>query len=302
MPLSRADRSADKHLEPGVIGDFKELSTGDPRNLLQQLPTRGVALAVGEIDHLDDMIFDAERRDRFGDFLRLGTLVDLVRIGHGDHHLGLLAGGLQRLGGDQHAIARRGSFRGLLEGKLRKEPIVVERERADQMRATIEKNRSDAVARTCFDEFGYNPLHGVRTADALVLEREVLRLHRAREVEDEHDIDAQRLALGETLCPPVVGRAQRRAGRARDSESPGAVARLLNEFAGWLPRAGGPMKTAPLQPERLAHAATSKRERVPARAEARARRIGRSPAPGETHSCRSGLRHVESFLHKITAA
>jgi hypothetical protein len=76
------------------------------------------------------------------------------------------------------------------------EPVVVERERAHEIRSSGKRDQSDAIVRTFLDEILDHVLHCFEPIDAFAIDQEVHCLHRAGDVDRQQDIDATGLDFG----------------------------------------------------------------------------------------------------------
>ena len=70
------------------------------------------------------------------------------------------------------------------------EPVVIERERADEIRRAGETNEADAVIGPLVDELRDDGFHDIDPAGGLAVELEVERVHRSRAVEGEDHVHA----------------------------------------------------------------------------------------------------------------
>ena len=116
------------------------------------------------------------------------------------------------------------------------QPVVIERERADQVGRAGERDDADAVVGPVFDELRDDGLHDVNAVGRLAVELEVERLHRAGHVQREHDVDAAGLHFGAAVAElrPRQADHHQRAGQDRQPPDPAAraTARVAGDAAG----------------------------------------------------------------------
>ena len=89
------------------------------------------------------------------------------------------------------------------------QPVMVERERADQIGGAGKGDEADAVVGPFLDEFRDHRFDHLDAVDALVVDQEVERLHRAGDIEPEHDVDAVGGDFGAAVARAAAGRARR---------------------------------------------------------------------------------------------
>ena len=77
---------------------------------------------------------------------------------------------------------------------------MIERHRANDIRATGECNNADSIVRPFFNKFACDFTDCIDTRRFLAADRKILRQHRAGDIQHEHDVDPARLDLGKALA------------------------------------------------------------------------------------------------------
>ena len=99
-------------------------------------------------------------------------------------------------------------------------PIVIERQRADEVGRAGKRDDANAVVGPGFDELRDDGFHDINAVDRLAVDFEVQRLHRAGHIQREHDVNAAglhcRVAVAE-LRPRQADDQQRQHGQDRQS-------------------------------------------------------------------------------------
>ena len=151
----------------------------------------------------DSIDFDPEGLGRFGRGQGRDPAHVVVAIGqeHDDFRFGLFV--FEAVGGrgegrpDGRAVFDQADPDALEVGD---QPVVVEGERTDQIRAPGKGDNPDAVVRTAFDEFFGHLFDRLETVGPLCADGEILGQHGTRDIDDQHDIDAAGLGAGDRLA------------------------------------------------------------------------------------------------------
>ena len=165
----------------------------------------------------DGVNLDPERLGRLGGGGRGDAARVVLAIGQQHDQFGFCFLVLEAVGrGSQRrangrAVLDKTDFRPL---EILQEPIVVQRERADQIRAPGKGHDTDAVIRSLLDEFLCHAFHRLEPVGPLHADGKILGQHRARHVDDQHDIHAAGLRAGDRFAELRARHGQDQAGQS----------------------------------------------------------------------------------------
>ena len=114
-------------------------------------------------------------------------------------------------------------------------PIVVERQRADEIRRTGKRDHADAVVGPVLDELRDDGLHDIDAVDRLAVDLEIQRLHRAGHIQRQHDVNAAGLHFALRRGQIAVAPGRRSSAPPARSAAPDPAARAAARLAGDLP-------------------------------------------------------------------
>ena len=114
------------------------------------------------------------------------------------------------------------------------EPVVIERERADEIRRAGETDEADAVVGPRVDELRDDGFHDVEAVGGLAFEFEVERLHRARAVQGEDHVHAAGLDRRGAAAELRPGQRDDEKPSARRLSGANQLARAAARLAGHL--------------------------------------------------------------------
>ena len=101
---------------------------------------------------------------------------------------------------------------------------MIERDGTDQVGGTGEGDESDAIVGAFVDEFSHHRFDHFDAVDALIVDHEIERLHRAGDVESQHDVDAVGGHFGTAVAALRAREADDHEHGGEDGEQPYKVA------------------------------------------------------------------------------
>jgi hypothetical protein len=233
-------------LEVLAVADLEGGASGLLRNLVEQLGVdrevaaiehraaeqvvAGLHRRVARATHQDRVDLDAERARELGRLARRHVAAVGVAVGREDDHAALGRRLAQPVDRDAEAVADRGAapvdHAELEAADHRAQRLVVGRQRQERVRVAAEDHAADAVVRAAADEVIDDVLGGVEAVGL-----DVGRLHRQRQIEREHDVDAVDVGL---VARVDALRPHQREGHAADRQHahPGQRRREPQPIAG----------------------------------------------------------------------